>query len=320
MKIKYIIGAVALLATGFFAPQESTAQSRPVQLLETHVDARSAAMGGFTLANTDRNYLYVNPASIFQTDKALTISAGGMMFPKMEMVKGQLMNATATAGWKFLDRHVAYAGFRYQGGLSIPSVNDQFGTPGKDLSPFDWSVDLGYAFKFNNQLSAFASGSFVQSFTGRTAYAAAFNLGANYLLDLSNNGSASLLNIAARVADLGAPVAFSAKESFALPSRVEVTGDYSREFSKNRRLAAVLGGRYYFLADKVAYSANVGAEYTLYNMVSLRAGYQYGSNSSSFLSTGVGVNLYNVKLDLALLSGMGEFKSNRMMLSLSFDY
>lgn len=317
MKIKYIIGAMALAAMGLFSAPKAAAQSLPI--LETPVDARTAAMGGVSLAHTDRSYLYVNPASIFQTDKKFTVSASGLMFPKMAMAEGRLLNGMVTAGWRFLDRHVVYAGFRYQGGLTLPSIKDQFGTPGKPLSPFDWSADLGYAFRFNDKLSAFASGSFIQSYTGRTAMTGTFSLGANYFMDLTNSG-AKYLNIAARVSDLGAPIAYSAKDVFAVPSRAELTGDFATAVSDTHEFNFTLGGRYFFLASDPLYQANIGADYTLYKMVSLRAGYQYGSRSTSAWSAGIGVKFYNVKLDLAGIRGLGEYGSQKMMLSLSFDY
>lgn len=317
MKIKYIIGAISFAAMGFLSAPKAMAQSLPV--LETPVDARAAAMGGVSLTHTDRSYLYVNPASIFQTDKKLTVSASGLLFPKMNMVEGRLLNGMATAGWKFHNRHVVYAGFRYQGGLTLPSVKDQFGTPGKKVSPFDWTADLGYAFRFNDQLSAFASGSFVQSYTGRTAMTGTFSLGANYFMSF-NNSAAKYLNIAARVSDLGAPISFSSKDAFALPSRAELTGDFGSAFSENRELNLTLGGRYSFLASKPLYQANIGAEYVIFKMVSLRAGYQYGSQSTSAWTGGIGVKFYNFKLDFAAIKGLGEFDTKRMMVSLSFDY
>ena len=317
MKVKYIIGAMTLVAMGLLSTPKATAQSLPI--LETPVDARAAAMGGVSLAHTDRSYLYVNPASIFQTDKKFTVSASGLMFPKMAMTEGRLLNGMATAGWRFHNRHVVYAGFRYQGGLTLPSVKDQFGTPGKKVSPFDWTADLGYAFRFNDGLSAFASGSFIQSYTGRTAMTGAFSLGANYFINFANS-AAKYLNIAARVSDLGAPISFSSKDEFALPSRAELTGDLATAVSDKHELNLTVGGRYFFLASDPLYQANVGGEYTLFKIVSLRAGYQYGSQSTSAWSAGVGVKLYNFKLDFTGIKGLGEYGAQKIMVSLSFDY
>lgn len=321
MNINMNKSVLALLAVAVFSVLQAGAQTRPLAVLESPADARAASMGGVSLMSTDRSYLYINPASIFDTDKMLTVTASGILFPEYEGIDGRLLNGAFSAGWKFLDRHVVYAGFRYQGGLSYESVLDQFGTTGKKTSPFDWSVDMGYAFKINEYFSAFATGSFIQTYTGRTAYGAAFSLGGNYHTSLMLGEYDSKLNVAARVADFGTPVYYSSKDGYSLPTKAELTADLATSFNEDHKLGVVLGGRYYFLPTKAqTFQTNIGAEYTMFNIVSVRGGYQIGTNSSNFWSAGVGAQYYGVKLDFAYLGGKSDHFNNRMMLTLSFDY
>lgn len=310
-----------LLVIVLGAFQTSWAQTRPLALLETPTDARSASMGGVSLMSTDRSYLYINPSSIFNSDKTFTVSASGLLFPKYEGIDGRLMNGTISAGWKFLNRHAVFGGFRYQGGLSYEMVKDQFGTAGKKVAPFDWAVDLGYAFNFNENFSAFATASLLQSYTGRGAFGGSFALGGNYYKELLLGQYDSKLNVAARVADFGTPVYYSSKDGYALPTKAELTADLMTSFSEDHRLGIVLGGRYYFLpAKSKVFQGNLGAEYTIYNIVSLRAGYQMGGHSSNLWSCGLGVQYWDVKLDFAYLGGQNNQVNNRMMLTLSYDF
>lgn len=312
---------LALIVVVAFSILPINAQTRPLALLEAPTDARAASMGGVSLMSTDRSYLYINPASIFDTDKIFTITASGILYPAYEGIDGRLMNGTLSAGWKFLDRHVMYAGFRYQGGLSYESVVDPFGATGKKTNPFDWAVDLGYAFHINEQFSAFATGSLIQTYTGRGAYGGAFSIGGNYRTELMLSEYESILNMAARVADFGTPIYYSSKDGYALPTKAELTADLQTSFNEDHKLGVVLGGRYYFLpSDAQTIQGNIGAEYTMFRLASVRAGYQLGTHSSGFWSLGLGVNYQGVKLDFAYLGAKKSHYSNRMMLTLSFDY
>lgn len=322
MNTKPIIGALFALALSICSGVSMQAQqSRGLSFLETQTDARAAAMGNVTLTKTDRNYLYTNPASIFNGDTKLTVSATGLMFKTQEneFVEGKLGFGAASVGYRFLDRHVIYAGFRYQGGMKIKgNTNDQWGYSRKSYTPFDWAVDMGYAFKFNKMFAAYATGSFIQSYTGRVAYAGAFSVGANCLIPIS---AKSDISVGARVADFGAPINYAKNESYALPTNMQVTADYGLTISENHKLRAVVGGKYYFLPYKAqVFQTNVGAEYTLFNIASLRAGYQYGSKETSLWSVGAGVALYGAKLDFGYLKSLSDFGADRLVLSLSFDY
>lgn len=322
MNNKKIIGALSVLALSLVSVLPLRAQSsRPLQFLETPTDARTAAMGNVTLTKTDRNYLYTNPASIFNSDAKWTVTATGLthMIPKNDMLSGNLLFGSVTAGYRFLDRHVVYLGYRYQGGLSIKGgSSDQWGTNKRSTAPFDMAVDMGYAFKISDALAAYASGSFIQSYTGRVAYTGAFSIGANYLLTMSDTSD---LNLGLRVADFGPSINYSTKDAFALPSNAQLTADYGCAFNDQHKVRAVIGGKYYFLpANAQVIQANVGAEYTLYNIASLRAGFQYGTKDTSLWSAGLGAAFSGIKLDFAYLGALNKYGADRLMLTLSYDF
>lgn len=318
--ITMIKHTLALALLGSLSWHQAGAQTRSLAILETPTDARAASMGGVALMSTDRSYLYVNPGAFFAQDKVLTASASGVLFAKPRDTEGRLMTGTLSAGWRVARRHIVYAGYRYQGGLAYRRVVDQFGTTGKSERPFEWTIDLGYAFKVSDRLSVFGTGSLVQSFTGRGAYGGAFGLGAAYRTDLELGSQDAQLGVVARVADFGTPIYYSRNDSYALPSKAELSADLTTDFSADHRLTVLLGGGCYFLpTDAQVYFGNIGAEYTIFNAVSLRTGYRLGGHSSSFWSCGIGTQYKGVKLDLAYLCGAKDSYANRAMLTLSYD-
>lgn len=300
----------------------SFAQTRLLPILEAPADARAASMGGASLMSTDRNYLYVNPTSILYQDTKFAVTTGGLLYPKYQGTDGRLKNAMVTVGQKLFDRHAFYAGFRYQGGLSHRISDGQFDHQDPLVyTPFDWVADLGYAYKIGRGFSVFATGSFIQSYTGRAAYAGAFGLGANYLNHFRLADADASLNIAARVADFGTPLYYSSSEWYTLPTKAELTADLTTSFNKNHKLVTLIGGRSFFMPTSVqVFQTNLGAEYSLYSLLSLRAGVQLGNRSTGHWTCGVGLGYMGAKIDFSFLRGLNSTHSDRLLLTLSYNY
>lgn len=299
----------------------------PLPLLEEGVDARAVAMGNLGLLSSDRNHLYTNPTSLVQIDGAkISATLGGSVARSMPGAEGRLMHGVASVGYRFLDRHALFLGARYQGGLSFKSNSGQFGNTGKarTLSPFEYTVDLGYAFRLSDHWSAFAIGSFFQSYSGRSVMGGFGGLGVNYRTSFDLSGmDGGILNVAAKVSDVTVPIYYSSREGFNLPSKAELVGDFRMLASKNLEATFALGGRYYFLpADNRTFQANVGAEVKYYKIVALRAGYQYSQAGNNFLTVGGGVEYFGVKLDVAYLKTLQkDFRfSERLVGTLSYSF
>ena len=310
-----MLGAVVTSNTSF-------AQTRLLPILEAPTDARAASMGGASLMSTDRNYLYVNPTSIFYQDTKFAATVDGVLYPKYEGTAGRLKNAMVSVGQKILERHAVYAGFRYQGGLSHKISAGQFDSQDQlEYTPFDWVADLGYACKLGERFSVFATGSFIQSYTGRAAYAGAFSIGANYMNNFQLAGTGASLNIAARVGDFGTPLYYSSSERYTLPTKAELTADLTTLFNKNHRLVTLVGGRSFFMPTSIqVFQTNLGAEYSLYDLLSLRAGVQLGNRSTGHWTCGVGLGYKGAKIDFSFLRGLNTTHSDRLVLTLSYNY
>ena len=291
----FIVGVLVI------SPTLLVAQNRSLPILEVNPDARSMAMGNVSLMSTNRNYLYVNPSSIFYNGERYSASVNGTIFPKNDDVSGRLLYGNASAAWRFADRHAAFIGYRYLGGEKIASVADQFGTPGNEIKPLDWSFDIGYSFKINNELSAFATGSFIQSKPAdKSANAVSFGVGANYRTNVKLGGMQSQLNIAARVLDIGAPIEYNSNNKYDLPTSAQASADITMPLSDINKLNIAVGSRYFFLpTDAPMFTVGAGAEYTYNNLVSARMGYYYGENESSRITLGLGFNIEFISVDAA---------------------
>ncbi|MDN4754236.1 PorV/PorQ family protein [Porphyromonadaceae bacterium W3.11] len=322
MRIKFFEKYLLLILSIGLASLEMNAQNRLLPILEAPVDARAASMGSATLMSAKSNYLYINPASILYQPNKYTISANGMLYPTYEEASGRLKNGSISLGAKFLNRHVVFAGFRYQGGLSYQIIDGPYDDQDiRKYNPFDWAADLGYAFRINDQFSAFATMSFIQSYTGRPAYAGSFSVGANYLTDFSIARSLATLNVAARVSNFGTHLYYSSSERYNLPAKAEITSDLTVKLGDIHKITSLVGARYFFLPIKnQVFQANLGGEYTVFDLVSFRTGVQIGTRYTSHWTAGVGAKFMGGSIDFAYLKGLNTNYSDRLVLSLSYNY
>lgn len=309
----------------FFAPLcigVANAQNHALPILETPTDARAAALGGQTLMTTETNDVYLNPASILYSDRKLTVGVTGYLFPKPEdeIIDGRLFQTGVSAGWHFLDRHAVHAGFRYMGGLSVPNISEEFGPEGKKkTSPFDWTIDLAYAFKLNNHFAFFATAAALQSYVTNTAYAFPFSVGATYRTGFDFRNQEAIVGAALSVADVGAPVYYTSHKGYALPSNIRLSSDVMLPFGTDHKLTCVVGGRIYFLDDP-GVTAGLGAEYMYRDMVGVRLGYQYAGEDLSRITIGLGGQYAGVRLDLTYLKSLNDGLGDHLMGGVSFTF
>ena len=105
-----IIACIALLGT-----MQARAQGQDLSVLAANPDARTAAMGNAAVA-ADGMYLYNNPSAFLGANKKFSADASASIYEKTEGYEGTFGLYTATVGYKFANRHAAFAGFRYAGG------------------------------------------------------------------------------------------------------------------------------------------------------------------------------------------------------------
>ena len=192
-----IIACVALLGT-----TQAHAQGQDLSVLAANPDARTAAMGNAAVA-ADGMYLYNNPSAFLCANKKFSADASASIYEKTEGYEGTFGLYTATVGYKFANRHAAFAGFRYAGGLKLKGY-DMLGEPTKDYQPYNWTIDLGYAYMIGNGFSAYAVGNVIFSHLSKNAVGGAFTIGASYQKSTTTAGNKSAnLMLDAKVGAIG---------------------------------------------------------------------------------------------------------------------
>lgn len=271
-------------------------EGRSLHFMEVNGDTRTAGMGDANMGNTKGMYLYTNPTAFFQNKGTINTSYSFGLYPEID---GNRQNYHAvSAAYKLFSNHSIMVGTRHIGGLKIPRVGDD-GVKGKSIKPYDWSLDLAYAYKFSPNFSAYAGGSFIQSYIGKTANTVGFNAGLYYRNTLSFVGNGSNYSLGLSVYDLGGKLKFENGKSNTLPTSVGFGGDVSLPVNDNHKINAALVTRYFMLPSKASsFTGGIGLEYEMFNMVALRTGYHFG-DSNGYLSLGAGCKFKFVNIDLA---------------------
>ena len=307
--------ALVLGAAGFAT---AAAQSRTMPVLEVNTDARSAAMAHQGQTQSNRNFLYTNPSAILYGEPRLSVDLGTQFYPSQEGVDGHLTYYNANAAYRLHRNHAVLAGFRYLGGLAFDRVSAT-GEATKQLKPFDWSIDVGYALRLSPAFSMSATASFVQSYTGRTAQNMAFSLGAAYRKDVRLGfAQQSTLGIAMRLADLGPKLNYGQNYQYDLPSSAILSADLATTLTPGHAVNVGLGGRYFFLpSGETQMLVGLGGEYTWRSMLSARVGYEFGQAKASNLTAGLGLRFAKrYHLDVAYRHALSDYGVNNLLLNL----
>lgn len=305
MKIRNIIILMALLTTTTFV----FGQSRSLPILEVNPDARATAMGGNQYGEAQSMLIYSNPTSILYSEKAFNASVATQIYPDTEDA-GRLMYYGAAAAYRF-GIHGVQAGFRYQGGYSIPMDN------GKELKPADWSIDVAYSIRLFDHFSAAVGASFLRSKVFKEASTVAFNVAAYYRNKFKMDIDADYV-IGVNAANMGPDLDYGNKyQKTKLPASFGGGGELGMNLTPKNRLSISLAGQYYYLPqDAKLFTGNVGAEYSFAKIVSVRAGYKYAEHDYSSFAFGAGFAFNKFHLDISHQRGMGENDVNLTLISL----
>ncbi len=321
--MKRIFFTIALACLCIGAHNTVAQDSRPLDILQSNPDVRSVAMGNTHVGETDRMHLYTNPSALLFGSRFLSVDVSGEMYrmDKLDGVEGTLMQYNATAGFRFFDRHAVFAGFRYLGGLSMANVGDDLEAKKRKTSPYDYTMDLGYAFRLFDGVSLFASGSYIASYTGRSGVAYAFTVGASYRTDLQLGTMPAFLNVVVKGSDWGTVLQYSGGgRSVALPSSLSGNVTFGLTPARDHDIVLTLGDRFYVMPAKARANVfGVGAEYGFRKMVYVRGGYEQELDNIGHLSMGLGVNIKGVRLDAAYRMESGNKTGvNTLLVGLGF--
>ena len=310
-----IIACVAFLCT-----MQARAQGQDLSVLAANPDARTAAMGNAAVA-ADGMYLYNNPSAFLCANKKFSADASASIYEKTEGYEGTFGLYTATVGYKFANRHAAFAGFRYAGGLKLKGY-DMLGEPTKDYQPYNWTIDLGYAYMIGNGFSAYAVGNVIFSHLSKNAVGGAFTIGASYQKSTTTAGNKSAnLMLDAKVGAIGPQLDYGNGNKTTMPTYVAVGGALTVDVADKHQVGGAWATRYFFRPSEYkVLMLGAGLEYTYNKMVSLRAGYEYGDRNLSHFTMGAGFKYGGLRLNGAYMLKTANAGSSYCNIGLGYDF
>ena len=310
-----IIACVALLCT-----MQARAQGQDLSVLAANPDARTAAMGNAAVA-ADGMYLYNNPSAFLGANKKFSADASASIYEKTEGYEGTFGLYTATVGYKFANRHAAFAGFRYAGGLKLKGY-DMLGEPTKDYQPYKWTIDLGYAYMIGNGFSAYAVGNVIFSHLSKNAVGGAFTIGASYQKSTTTAGNKSAnLMLDAKVGAIGPQLDYGNGNKTTMPTYVAVGGALTVDVADKHQVGGAWSTRYFFRPSEYkVLMLGAGLEYTYNKMVSLRAGYEYGDRNLSHFTMGAGFKYGGLRLNGTYMLKTANAGSSYCTIGLGYDF
>ena len=310
-----IIACVALLGT-----MQAHAQGQDLSVLAANPDARTAAMGNAAVA-AEGMYLYNNPSAFLCTNKKFSADASASIYEKTEGYEGTFGLYTATVGYKFANRHAAFAGFRYAGGLKLKGY-DMLGEPTKDYQPYNWTIDLGYAYMIGNGFSAYAVGNVIFSHLSKNAIGGAFTIGASYHKSTTTAGNKSAnLMLDAKVGAIGPQLDYGNGNKTTMPTYVAAGGSLTVDVADKHQVGGAWSTRYFFRPSEYkTLMLGAGLEYTYNKMVSLRAGYEYGDRNLSHFTMGAGFKYGGLRLNGAYMLKTANAGSSYCTIGLGYDF
>ena len=310
-----IIACVALLGT-----MQAHAQGQDLSVLAANPDARTAAMGNAAVA-ADGMYLYNNPSAFLCANKKFSADASASIYEKTEGYEGTFGLYTATVGYKFANRHAAFAGFRYAGGLKLNGY-DMLGEPTKDYQPYNWTIDLGYAYMIGNGFSAYAVGNVIFSHLSKNAVGGAFTIGASYQKSTTTAGNKSAnLMLDAKVGAIGPQLDYGNGNKTTMPTYVAAGGSLTVDVADKHQVGGAWSTRYFFRPSEYkTLMLGAGLEYTYNKMVSLRAGYEYGDRNLSHFTMGAGFKYGGLHLNGAYMLKTANAGSSYCTIGLGYDF
>lgn len=317
-RFKY--GLTVLLAWGALtvSAQENTGAAQFPALTP---DVRGVGMGNTGVASkADAFSLYRNVAkSVFAKKKA----AVGYSFTPWLRELTDDNNLHGVAGYYNLDdRQGIVAGFRWFSHAEVELIGKD-GTSSGNFTPKDWSVDLGYSRKLAEGLSVGAVARFVRSelSDNATANAVAFDLGVYYRRGFAGNEAAGWA-VGLQASNFGTRIDYGYGK-YDQPAKVTLGGTVDYDFTENHRLSGSLEAGCRVLPSS-CFEGGVGAEYTGWNIVSVRGGYHWGEEDNKmqrYGTLGLGLGYKYVRADFSwLVPEVDSLLKNTWQVAVSFEF
>ncbi len=187
----------------------------------------------------------------------------------------------------------------------------------------DSALDLGYTRRLGEEWAVGVVGRYMQlKRYEEKANALALDVSVAWQRPIEELGEYAALRIGAKVSNLGA---FIDDTPFDLPMQFKAGAALETLFSDAHQLTVGADLGYYFTPSTVrGFEAAIGAEYTLMQLIRLRAGYHVGERKAyypSFGAFGAGISLLHIRVDFAyLVAEKNTLLRNTYSISFGLDF
>ena len=277
--IKYIAISSALLiyaiAAGAQTADEALQFSRIVR------DPAIGAMGGAGVAST-ANIAYASFTNASVIPFSQKKFDAGLSFQSWAPDGTKSTNINFGASTKLGEKFALTAGFVMQNADQV-DLNDDDGNPDGTYKPKDMQLNFGLAYKFTDKLGAGATFKYLSqdNAPGSKLSTPAFDVFLLYKV--------SDFNVAAGISTFGGSVKDEEDKSFDIPSSATIGGNWNKTFNTKQNIEVSMDADYFFSGN---FTAAFGAQYTYKDLLSVRAGYHYGSDDCvlpAYATIGCGV-------------------------------
>ncbi len=301
--MKKILLTIAIVACGVAV----FAQGGSLPFLRLNADARTAAMGNATMGESTGMYIYTNPTSFLLQDSTHNFYASYTCGILPKAGETPMMHA-ASVGYK-RGNQALLIGFRSLSGVEVAKVTE-FGTNGT-VKPFDYALDLTYTRTINENFAAYVTGTFIQSYIGKTAFAGSASAGVYYRNEINDID----YTIGFGFYDLGSLVKYG-KSEYDQPTSLGLGGS----FIFNERFNVAWTARYFVLpAEAKDFVGGLGAEYKVIDALSVRAGYHL-EDKASYMTAGLGYTMKRFNLNAAYQIAQEEGVDNSIFIGCSMRF
>ncbi len=300
---KMLTACAAVMLLFALAPEGAHAQKAMLPFARYDRNPVSAAMGGAGRLDTSEiawSWRENTAAAAFSDGLAEVAASWQQRSPE------HLEETFCSGGGavRIDDRMVASAGFS-MGRSGEYTVYDASGLSGGSFAPKNLEAGAGFGYRFTEHLSAGANVRYLSSeLSPDVSYnAVSFDIMAMATAPLSGS---TLLKWAAGVSTVGPEIRGSDGARYSLPSSTVAAAGIESGIGGRHKVTAEADADWYF---KDGFAASLGASWTWADMVSVRAGYHYGGDTvvPSYLSAGLGVKWWKVRLDFAYMFPTGDY-------------
>ena len=292
--------------------------------IELQSNARDAGMGGVhNISQESALGVFSNPSANLFSEKNIGV---GTSLSATDDFSGNKLFALGSF-YNFNTNHSVSLGLRY---FNYPSIDiiDTKGNHDGAFSPNEMTIDLGYGYLINDNLSISITGRFINSDLGsyndaKSSNAFAGDLGITYSSELESIDGGNI-SVALAASNFGTKLKYL-EEELAMPSLVKLGASLHTPFNDNHKLTGTVNiGHRVLPSNFSATELGVGAEYNLYQHGFLRAGYHLSNKTKgygNFTTVGAGINFDPISIDVAYWIGVNEKEyKNTVFINLSATF